>query len=283
MDAQTLQAPGAVLHYYVRPGDSSAEPPLLMFGSPMGATGFMPLAKHFPDRTVVTYDPRGVDGSKRTDDATESTPEEHADDLRRLIDNLGAGPVDAFASSGGAVNALVLAAQHPDRIRTLVAHEPPAVQVLPDREALLVVANDLHDTYLRAGFGPAMAKFIAFVGFQGEFPAGFDAWPDPAAFGLPAEDDGSRDNPLLGLNMPSCLDHDHDFDAIKRGPARVVMGRGQDSGESLAARAASGVAARLGTTPVMFPGGHDGFLGAEFGGSGQPEAFAAVLREVLAG
>lgn len=83
--------------------------------------------------------------------------------------------------------------------------------------------------------------------------------------------------------MPSCLDHLHDFDAIRRGPARVVMGRGEDSGESVAARAASAVAARLGTTPVMFPGGHDGFLGGEFGGTGKPEAFAAVLREVLAG
>jgi pimeloyl-ACP methyl ester carboxylesterase len=289
MDTHTLEAPGVVLHYDVRPGGSGAEPPLLMFASPMSAAYFETLASHFPDRTVVTYDPRGSERSQRTDDATASPPEEHADDLHRLINALGGGPVDAFASSGGAVNGLVLAAKHPEQIRTLVAHEPPAAQVLPDREAMLAAANDIHDTYMRVGFGPAMAKFIAIAGYQGEFPgmkgegeAG-GAWPEPAAFGLPAEDDGARDNPLLGLNMPSCLEYDHDFEALRRGPGRVVLGRGEDSGETMAARAASGVAARLGATPVMFPGGHDGFLGGEFGGTGKPEAFAAVLREVLAG
>jgi pimeloyl-ACP methyl ester carboxylesterase len=283
MDTYTLEAPGAVLHYDVRPGGSGAEPPLLMFASPMSAAYFETLASHFPDRTVVTYDPRGSERSKRTDDATASPPEEHADDLHRLINALGGGPVDAFASSGGAVNGLVLAAKHPEQIRTLVAHEPPAAQVLPDREAMLAAANDIHDTYIRVGFGPAMAKFIAVAGYQGEFPAGFAAWPQAVAFGLPAEDDGERDNPLLGLNMPSCLEYQHDFEALRRGPGRVVLGRGDDSGETMAARAASAFAARLGATPVMFPGGHDGFLGGEFGGTGKPDAFAAVLREVLAG
>jgi pimeloyl-ACP methyl ester carboxylesterase len=282
MDTYSLEAPGVVLHYDVRPAGSTSEPPLLLFGSPMGADGFVTLASHFPDRTVVTLDPRGAERSKRTDDATQSTPDEHADDLSRLLNALGGGPVDAFASSGGAVNALALAARHPEQIRTLVAHEPPAAQVLPDSAAILAAANDMHETYLRAGFGQAMAKFIALAGYQGEFPADFDAWPEPGAFGLPTEDDGVRDNPLLGLNMPSCLDYQHDFESISRGPAHVVMGRGQDSGEQLAARAASAVAARLGTTPVMFPGGHDGFLGGEYGGMGKPEAFAATLREVLA-
>jgi pimeloyl-ACP methyl ester carboxylesterase len=97
----------------------------------MGASGFGTLAEHFADRTVVTYDPRGAERSKRTDDATESTPDEHADDLHRLISALGAGPVDMFASSGGAVNALALVARHPEQVRILVAHEPPASQELP--------------------------------------------------------------------------------------------------------------------------------------------------------
>ena len=46
-----------------------------------------------------------MERSERTDGATESTPEEHADDLHRLISKLDAGPVDIFATSGGAVNA----------------------------------------------------------------------------------------------------------------------------------------------------------------------------------
>src|SRR5207248_9421629 len=109
----TLDAPGAVLHYDVRRNDSSTEPVLLMIGSPMGASGFGTLAGYFTDRTVVTYDPRGVERSARTDGATASTPDMHADDLHRLISALDAEPVDLFASSVGAVNALALAVRHP--------------------------------------------------------------------------------------------------------------------------------------------------------------------------
>src|SRR5215813_4307889 len=218
----TLDAPGAVLHYDVRRNDSSSQPVLLLIGSPMGAAGFATLAGHFADRTVVTYDPRGAGRSQRTDGARQSTPDEHADDLHRLISALGAGPVDIFASSGGAVNALALVARHPEQVRTLVAHEPPAAQELPDREAALAACAGIKETYLREGFGPAMAKFIALVSYEGPIPAGFadQPGPDPAAFGLPAEDDGSRDDPLLGLNMPSTPGHHHDFDALRAAPCR---------------------------------------------------------------
>jgi pimeloyl-ACP methyl ester carboxylesterase len=110
---------------------------LLIIGSPMGAGGFGTLAGHFSDRTVVTYDPRGVERSTKAVPASPSTPEEHADDLHRLIAELDAGPVDLFASSGGAVNALALVATHPEQVRTLVAHEPPLASILPDREGAL--------------------------------------------------------------------------------------------------------------------------------------------------
>ena len=154
----TLDAPGAVLHYDVRdPSQASTEPVLLIIGSPMGADGFTTLAGHFTDRTVVTYDPRSAGRSKRTDGASETTPDEHADDLHRLISALDAGPVDIFASSGGAVNALALVAKHPEQVRTLVAHEPPASQELPDREAVLAACAGIRETYyrerLRAGDG----------------------------------------------------------------------------------------------------------------------------------
>src|SRR2546426_8407035 len=129
----TLDAPGAVLHYDLRSNDASTQPVLLLIGSPMGAEGFVTQAGHFTDRTVVTYDPRGAGRSKRTDGASETTVEEQADDLHQLTATLGAGPVDIFASSGGADNALALVARHPEQVRTLVAHEPPAAQELPDR------------------------------------------------------------------------------------------------------------------------------------------------------
>jgi len=191
--------------------------------------------------------------------------------------------VDIFASSGGAVNALALVARHPEQVRTLVAHEPPAFAELPDREPALAACADIHETYLRSGFGPAMAKFIAVVSLQGPIPADYrdQPAPDPAAFGLPAEDDGSRNDPLLGLNMPSCPAYEHDFDALRAVPTRIVLGVGEESGQTAAGRAATAVAARLGMSPVVFPGDHGGFLGGEYGGMGKPDAFAATLRTVL--
>lgn len=151
---RSLEVPGAVLCYDVRGSGSGTEPALLLIGSPMGAAGFGTLASHFADRTVVTYDPRGSERSERTDDAAESTPDEHADDLHRPISALDAAPVDIFASSGGAVNALTLVAKHPRKVRTLVAHEPPAAQELPDRGPVLAACVAIHQTYLRDGFGP---------------------------------------------------------------------------------------------------------------------------------
>ena len=279
----TLEVPGAVLHYDVRSQHSSSEPVLLIIGSPMGAEGFVTLAGHFTDRTVVTYDPRSAGRSQRTDGALVTTPDEHADDLHRLISALGTGPVDIFASSGGAVNALVLTARHPEQVGTLVAHEPPAFRELPDGDHLLAACTDIHQTYERSGFGPAMAKFIALLMHQGPVTADYlsQPAPDPAAFGLPAEDDGSRNDPLVGQNMPSCPAYRHDFDALRAAPTRIVVAVGEDSTAVVTGRAATAVAERLGSSAVTFPGDHGGFMGGEYGTTGKPDAFAATLREVL--
>jgi pimeloyl-ACP methyl ester carboxylesterase len=285
MTTHTFEVPGAVLTYDVRRSGTRDAPVLLLIGSPMGAAGFGTLSRYFADRTVVTYDPRGVERSRRTDGAATSTPEEHADDVHRLIAALDAGPVDLFATSGGAVNALALVARHPEQVRTLVAHEPPDAAVLPDREVALAANRDVHETYLRSGLGPAMAKFIAISTHKGpitpdylERPA-----PDPAMFGLPTEDDGSRDDVLLGQNLMSITHYEPDFAALRAASTRIVLAAGAESEGELANRGAHAVAERLGTTPVTFPGGHAGFLGGEYGQMGEPEAFAARLREVLAG
>lgn len=161
----TLDVPGAVLTFDIRPAESgTAAPVLFLIGSPMGASGFGTLASHFPDRTVVTYDPRGVERSTKADPASPSTPDEHGDDLHRLITEVGAGAIDLFASSGGAVNALALVATHPEQVRILVAHEPPLASILPDREGAMAATQAIHDTYERSGFGAGMAQFIVAVG-----------------------------------------------------------------------------------------------------------------------
>ncbi len=280
---RTLNVPGAELTYDVRENTSTKAPVLLLIGSPMGAAGFGTLASHFPDRTVVTYDPRGVERSRWTDGAHQPTPEMHADDLSRLIAALDAGPVDLFASSGGAINALTLVAQHPEQVRILVAHEPPAIDVLPARIEPRAGSRDVHETYMRQGFGPAMAKFIALVSHDGLVPTDYGdrPAPDPAMFGLPVEDDGQRDDPLLAQNIMSSTHVQLDFDALRAASTQIYLAVGAESGDTLASRAARAVADRLGNTPVTFPSDHGGFLGGEYGQTGDPDAFAAALREVL--
>ncbi len=220
----------------------------------MGASGFVTLASHFPDRTVVTYDPRGVERSTKADPASPSTPEQHADDLHRIIAALDAGPVDLFASSGGAVNALALVARHPEDVRTLVAHEPPLAAILPDREGALAATEAIADTYQRSGFGPGMAQFIVAVGHRGLMDAAYlsQPAPDPAMFHLPTEDDGSRTDPLLGQNIISCTHFEPDFDALAVGlhADRLRRGRGVRGPDGVPRRLRGGRASRHDPGPL---------------------------------
>ena len=280
---RTLDVGGAKLTYDVQTTDSPA-PMLLLIGSPMGASGFGTLAGHFADRTVVTYDPRGVERSAKADPASPSTPEEHADDLHRLIAELDAGPVELFASSGGAVNALALVAKYPEQVQTLVAHEPPLAAILPDRDDALATCRAISETYQQRGFGAGMAHFMAFVTHEGPMTAEFAAQPgpDPAMFGMPTEDDGTRTDPLLFQNIITCAHFEPDFGALRAASTRIVIAAGVESKGTLAYRGALAAAERLGVEAVHFPSDHGGFLGGENGQAGDPDAFAAKLREVLA-
>ncbi|WP_111766825.1 alpha/beta fold hydrolase [Nakamurella deserti] len=281
VQTHTLDVPGATLTYDVH-GEAGGTP-LLLVGSPMDARGFAYLAGRFADRTVVTYDPRGTGRSPRTDPGTEATPEDHAADLAAVIDAVAAGPADVFATSGGAINALALVAARPESVRTLVAHEPPLAEVLPDREAALAAIADIGRTYRTSGVGPAMAKFIVLTQWAGPIPddAAAAPGPDPAAFGLPSTDDGSRDDALLGQNLRTSTGYRPDVDALRAAPTRIVVAAGVESGEQLAARAARALADRLGITATAFPSHHGGFMGPEFGFPSDPDGFAAALRAAL--
>lgn len=94
---------------------------------------------------------------------------------------------------------------------------------------------------------------------------------------------GTPHDVMLAQNMVTCTHYEHDFDALRSASTRIVIGAGAESDGELAHRAAIAVAERPGTEPVTFPSNHGGFLGGEYGQTGEPEAFAAKLREVLEG
>jgi pimeloyl-ACP methyl ester carboxylesterase len=262
---------------------TDGRPPLFMIGQPMDAGGFATLASHFPNRTVVTYDPRGLGRSTRKDGRVDHVPALQAEDVHAVIEALGAGPAEMFASSGGAVTALALVAAHPDDVTTLVAHEPPLIPVLPDAAAAERARAGVRDAYEAKGRGAGMAAFIAMTSWQGEFTDEYFAQPaaDPARFGMPAEDDGSRDDPLLSDRSWAVSGYRLDVDALAPAPTRVVIAVGEESLGAFTGRAAIATAELLGQQATVFPSHHGGFLGGEFGYAGQPEAFARKLREVL--
>ncbi len=285
MPTQMLDTPEVTLAYDVHGPLPAADgrPPLVMIAQPMDAGGFEALRSHFPDRTVVTYDPRGLGRSTRKDGRVDHVPEVQAADVHAVIEALGAGPVEMFASSGGAVTALALVTAHPDDVITLVAHEPPLITLLPDARAAARASAGIRETYEAKGSGAAMAAFITMTSWVGEFTDDYFARPapDPAAFGMPAEDDGSRDDPLLSDRSSAVSSYRPDGDALAAAPTRVVIAVGEESLGTFTGRAAVATAELLGQEATVFPSHHGGFLGGEFGYAGQPEAFAHKLREVF--
>jgi pimeloyl-ACP methyl ester carboxylesterase len=279
---RTLAAPGATLTYdVVEPDEPSTRRPLFIFGSPMGASGFEQLVGHITDRTIITYDPRGMERSTREPGA-EITVEVHAEDYHRVVEAVGLGAVDAFGSSGGGMCGLHWVVAHPDDVHTFVSHEAPVLTLLEDGDVAAAVNADIVATYQRDGFGPAMAKFIQLVMHQGPLTAAYldQPAPSPAQFGLPTEDDGSRDDLLLSGNlaMPPFAP---DADALRASTVRIVPAVGALGEGGMAWRGGQAVARLLGVEPVTFPGDHGGFAASQWSPDNDPAAFAAKLCDVL--
>ena len=265
----------------LRPTDGHA--PLFMIGQPMDASGFATLASFFPDRMVITYDPRGLGRSTRTDGKVVNEPVVQARDVHAVIEALGAGRVDMFASSGGAVTALALVAAYPDDVRTVVAHEPPILTVLPDAAAAARARAGVAAAYSAKGWGSGMAAFIAMTSWSGEYTDEYFARPaaDPAQYGLLAEDNGQRDDPLLTDRSEPVIRYRPLFDALRSARTHVVIAVGEESMGLFTGRTSHATAHLLGQEATVFPSHHGGFNGGDGPYAGKPEEFARRLREVL--
>lgn len=258
----TLDVPGARLHYEVR---GSGPVLLLIPGGPADSSTFAAiapvLAEHY---TVVTYDPRGLSRSPM-DRPDPITVETQADDASRLLTQVaGDEPAYVLGCSGGGITALALAVLHPEQVRTLVAHEPPVVSLLPEPEASQQAAEgrELYEVYRSEGAGAAMAKFMATAGLDDmEMPADL---PPPS----PEQQAGMMRNfeVFFGQMMMPMGDYRLNLDGLRTGKPRVVIGGGATSKGQLAERCAGAVAAALGGQVVEFPGDHAGCMthAAEF-------------------
>ena len=266
--SRSLDVPGARLHYEVR----GRGPLLLVIGSPMAAAEFAPLAQALAtDHTVVTYDPRGFADSPVDDPDGPSNPDLRADDVAAILDALGAPSADVFGSSGGAVTGLALVTRHPGRVGTLIAHEPPLLELLPDAEAQRAATADIVETFRTEGLQAAWMKFMVNAGFDvAAFGSDADGPPEPAD-PEQALAEGAR---FFLHDLVPTTQYVPDFDALRASGSRIVVGLGAESGHLLTQRTSVAVAERLGVDTTEFPGDHGGFMGA-------PAEFAARLREVL--
>jgi pimeloyl-ACP methyl ester carboxylesterase len=284
-----VDVPGGSVYYEVR----GSGPLLLVIGQPMTSAGFGPLADLLAaDHTVVTYDPHGVGESTVDDPSLAVTPEIEADDLAQIVDALGGERADVFGSSGGAVAALAFAARHPDKAGTVIAHEPPVAELLPDASHIHAVVDEVEDAYRTDGTGAAWGKFVSLVMYDGQVteegvpPA---AWPPPGANGEGADGEGAdaagppepsekqrADDELFFLRMLKPFTrYKPPVDILRSGQPRVVVAVGAASRSEVARRSADALAEQLGTSPVVFPGDHGGFMA-------DPEGFATTIRKVRA-
>ncbi|MBO0685368.1 MAG: alpha/beta hydrolase [Candidatus Dormibacteraeota bacterium] len=280
-----MKVPGASLHYEVR----GAGPALLLIcGGVYDADGYGPLGRHLAQSyTVVTYDRRGNSRSPLDGPPGPQSIEVHADDAHRVLSAVGVDenePAHVFGNSSGAMIGLELAARHPDQVRTLVAHEPPLFELLPNRDHWRAAIRNVEETFARDGAGAAMQVLEAAFADSGDrtadregrMPGGEEApqgEPDPETMAMMARLQKNMEF-FIGHEVPSFNTYVPDLSALRVSPTRIVTAVGEASEGEAPYRAAFALAERLGTPPEVFPGDHGGF-------GALPEAFAARLKEVL--
>ena len=256
----TLRVLGAKLYYEV-----SGEGPLLIMIPGAAGTGevFRPLLGSLAERyQVVTYDRRGFSRSELNGPQDyDHRLDTDADDVRRLIEQLTDKPAIVFGNSSGAMVALEVLIRYPKRIDTVVAHEPPVANLLPDAAKWIAFFDEVYGTYRQLGIGRAMHKFAT-------------------------ETLGSEDTKVLARNMNLhkneqnqanamyWMEHELrqyprvelDLNALTAHTNQMVLVGGRDSQDQMTYQPGKVLAQKLGLEIINLPGGHLGFMSfpAEF-------------------
>jgi pimeloyl-ACP methyl ester carboxylesterase len=274
MTARTLNllpVPGATLHYEV----TGSGPMLLLIAdgdSDAGAFDSM-IDLLATDYTVVAYDPRGNSRSHYAAEPTGDVVAASTSDALALIDLLSPdAPAFVFGAGTGAITGLDLITHHPDRVRMLVAHEPPCIELLPDATDARAFFEDVHDTYLREGFAMAQLLYAGGTGLdEDDLPAPEDLRPEYRELldRIEANAESYFATKLLPFttyrpNVPALLQHTD----------KIVPAAGGQAAAHLPARPIATLSTHLGWPVVTFPGPHTGY-------ASHPTPFATLLSQVL--
>lgn len=268
----TLDVPGAQLRYETR----GSGPILLLIPGGWGdAAMFTSLAPLLTDAyTVVTYDPRGLSRSTLVDPTADISVPVQADDAHRVLTAVTGEPALVLGVSGGGITGLALISQHPDQVDTLVAHEPPVVELLPDRAEQHARVEEVCGVHDSDGPGPAMQAFLSAAGLDDDGPADGSP-PDPAMLAAFERMKDNLDLFFAHMHRPTA-GYLPDATAVRSASTRLVIAGGTQSTGQLARRATAALADHLGRSVTDFPGGHGAFMD-------QPQEFAHALHQVLAG
>jgi len=257
------------LHY-----DVSGKGPVLLVvpggaGHPMGLDRMTDvLAERF---TVVTYDPLGLAHGRLGEPVGDQRVEEWSDGARLVLDEVlpEGGSACALGTSSGGIAVLDLLTRHSERLRHVVAHEPPCVGVLPDGARQQAMFREVYDTYRAAGPQAAGARLGA--GLTGSEPGQYTEPPQP----ITCEQELANPMALfLARVLRQFTSYAPDLTALRESSVRLTLAAGSDSRGHLLHRTARFLAEQTGRGFAEFPGGHIGI--AE-----HPVAFAELLAETL--
>jgi pimeloyl-ACP methyl ester carboxylesterase len=198
----------------------------------------------------------------------------HADDLAAFLDGLGIDRAHIVAHSAGAYAALLFAADHPERVLSLVVNEPPATPLMPQSGEAADVA--------RAFASRLEASRAAFR--EGRDEDGLRAFSDAVGGDGAYERRGPLSRAMMNDNVASTAADaawtgprpQFSCDAARRIGAPTLITRGERS-PAFFQRIADQLADCLPDQRTVVIAGASHSVPAE-----QPAAFLAAVREFLA-
>lgn len=267
-----LSVPGASLYYEVR----GSGPVLLMIhGGNSDADVYLGAAKHLADKyTVITYDRRGHSRSKLINEAEDYRIETHSDDAYRILSELTNEPAYVFGSSSGAVISLDLAIRHPEKIKILMAHEPPLTHLLSGEERIKArqIQDNLEKTARSEGVIPAIMQFASVLGMENSNNSAYRSSSEQMERMIEnMKFFVMHEAPVIRRHM---LDVEKLKAALNTTSMRILTGGGSTSPNSFPYLCAIALSEQLGVEMVQFPGNHLGYVN-------HSEEFAGRLYEAL--